>query len=60
MHYDVRLLYILLFSVNEENLGSLVSPFITVIHGSLAGYRPGKIVIGSRVSLDPVLCVRQS
>ena len=57
MYYDVKLLYILLFSVNEENLGSLVSPFITVIHGSLAGYRPGKIVIGSRVSFDPMLSV---
>ena len=41
-----HLLYVLIvYSVDEANLGSLVSPFVTVIHVSLAGYRPGKIVI---------------
>ena len=43
-------MYVLtVYSVDEGNLGRLVSPSVTVIHASLAGYRPGEIVLISTV-----------
>ena len=36
---------LIIYSVDEANLGGHVSPSVTVIHMSLVGHRPGEILI---------------
>ena len=46
-------MFLTVYSVDEGNLGCLVSPSVTVIHESLAGYRPGEIVLISILVVGP-------